>query len=358
MSSPILLQNPAIPPGEMVLVTGVNGFMASHIASQLLAAGYVVRGTVRSLQQNSWMKPFFSSKYPNGRFEIVEVPDISISGCFDEAVEGCVGVVHTTSSVELSATNPEPAISANIRTVMRALESAAKEVGVRRFVLTSSFWTASGPRPGEVFTVTGEQWNEQAVMDAYSSDPARSNGFSIFAAGKLKAERACWDFVGREKPGFVFNAVLPDTVFGSILSPGNQGIPSTAGMVKILFDGRDRNIDVLNFVAPQWFIDVTDNARLHVAALLHPDVKGQRLLGAAAAWNWNDVLAILRREFPDKEFIGDMELGRDISIVENGRSVQVLQDVYGQEGWTGLEESIGENVRAFGDPDVKASVFH
>jgi len=34
-----------------VLVTGASGFIASRIVDQLLAAGYLVRGTVRSLRE-------------------------------------------------------------------------------------------------------------------------------------------------------------------------------------------------------------------------------------------------------------------------------------------------------------------
>jgi nucleoside-diphosphate-sugar epimerase len=355
MSSPVRLQDPAVKKGETVLITGVNGLIASHIADQLLAAGYAVRGTVRSTSKNAWMKQYFATRHPEEQFTLVEVPDISVSGCFDDAVKGCAGVIHTTSSVELTATAPEPAIGTNVRTVLTAMEAAAKTEGVKRFVLTSSFWTASAPNPGVEFTVTSKDWNDQAVADAYSGDPSRSHGFSIFMAGKLKAEKACWEFMEKEKPGFILNAVLPDTVFGEILSPKQQGIPSTVGLVKMLHDGV--NIEVLKFVAPQWYIDVVDNAKLHVAALLHPDVKGERLLGAAGPWNWNDVLAILRKEFPDRTFIDDLELGRDISVVENERTLQALKAVYGQEKWIGLEESILETVKAFADPEVKAS-FH
>ncbi len=39
---------PAIPKDSLVLVTGVNGYIASHIADQFLEAGYRVRGTARS----------------------------------------------------------------------------------------------------------------------------------------------------------------------------------------------------------------------------------------------------------------------------------------------------------------------
>ena len=39
----------ALKPGSSVLVTSVNGFIGSHVADQLLARGYHVRGTVRDV---------------------------------------------------------------------------------------------------------------------------------------------------------------------------------------------------------------------------------------------------------------------------------------------------------------------
>ena len=37
-------------PNERVLVTGASGYIATHIVKLLLERGYIVRGTVRSLQ--------------------------------------------------------------------------------------------------------------------------------------------------------------------------------------------------------------------------------------------------------------------------------------------------------------------
>lgn len=126
MSSPVYLKYPVVKKGETILITGVNGLIASHIADQLLAGGYAVRGTVRSSTKNAWMAQYFATRHPQETSTLSEVPDISISGCFDDAVKGCAGVVHTTSSVELTATAPEPAIGTNVRTVLTAMEAAAK----------------------------------------------------------------------------------------------------------------------------------------------------------------------------------------------------------------------------------------
>lgn len=82
------IQNPAIPQGSLVLVTGANGLIASHVADQLLASGFKVRGTVRDVQKSSWLAELLDSKYGSGKFELVAVEDMAAEGAFDEAVKG------------------------------------------------------------------------------------------------------------------------------------------------------------------------------------------------------------------------------------------------------------------------------
>lgn len=66
-----------LPKGSKILVTGANGFIASHVVDQFLAAGYKVRGTVRSLEKGDWVRDFFEKRYAgNGRFELGVVEDM------------------------------------------------------------------------------------------------------------------------------------------------------------------------------------------------------------------------------------------------------------------------------------------
>jgi nucleoside-diphosphate-sugar epimerase len=78
----------ALPKGSLVLVTGANGWIASHVIDQLLQAGYNVRGSVREDSKAAWLKEYVADKYGAGKFEVVVVPDMSIDGAFDEAVKG------------------------------------------------------------------------------------------------------------------------------------------------------------------------------------------------------------------------------------------------------------------------------
>ena len=85
-----LYSNPTIEPGSLVLVTGVNGLIASHIADQFLALNYKVRGTVRDAVKSAWVTDLFEQKYGPGKFELVVVKDLTAVGAFDSAVKGIV----------------------------------------------------------------------------------------------------------------------------------------------------------------------------------------------------------------------------------------------------------------------------
>lgn len=82
----------SIPRGSLVLVTGANGYIGSHVVDQLLELGYNVRGTVRD--KKPWLDEFFEKKYGKGRFESVAVQAIEEVGAFSNVAEGASGVVH------------------------------------------------------------------------------------------------------------------------------------------------------------------------------------------------------------------------------------------------------------------------
>jgi len=82
------IDNPAVPQGSTVLVTGVNGFIGSHVADQFLQYGFKVRGTVRDTSKNAWIRTYFEKTYGPGTFELVSVPDMTAEGAYDEVTKG------------------------------------------------------------------------------------------------------------------------------------------------------------------------------------------------------------------------------------------------------------------------------
>ena len=130
-----------------ILVTGANGFIASHAIAQLLAKGLSVHGTVRD--PTAQEKVTHLLNLPNAQQNLkLFAADLTTEGCFDEAIAGCSAVIHMATPVLFGSDNPEeatykPAI-AGTEAVLNALDKNG--VDVKTFVLTSSM-SAAAPQP-------------------------------------------------------------------------------------------------------------------------------------------------------------------------------------------------------------------
>lgn len=82
----------ALPPGSRVLVTGANGYLASHAVNQLLQKNYIVRGTVRAAKP--WLDEFFTKQYGQGKYESVIVSSFEDTDSVGRALDGIDGVIH------------------------------------------------------------------------------------------------------------------------------------------------------------------------------------------------------------------------------------------------------------------------
>ncbi|KAI0911776.1 aldehyde reductase [Ustulina deusta] len=334
------IDQPAIPKGSTVLITGSNGFIGSNIADQFLKLGYKVRGTTRNPAKNTWVTKLFDAKYGPGNFDFVTVQEMAVDGAFDEAMKGVSAVVHTATNYTMNP-NPHEVIPGSIKGTLEVLGAAARETSVKRFVLTSSSASALIPKPNDPVQVTTGTWNDSIVDFAYRDPPYEpERGYPVYAASKMLCEKEAWKFMSEQKPGFVFNAVLPNMNFGASLDFAHQGHPSTSGMVAALFNG---DSSYLSGLPAQYFVDVQDDALLHVAAAIHPGVESERIFAFAEPVNGDSILATLRRLYPGRTFLPDFQAEQDLSdIVPRKRAETLLNDM-GKTGWTSLEESIRRN---------------
>ena len=145
--------------------------------------------------------------------------------------------------------------------------------------------------------------------------------------------------------------------FGKILAPEIRG--STQSFITSILKGDEWPMSMIpprkceTILKPrkiltsceEWYVNVTDVARLHVAALLSPSIRMERVFAFAAPQNWTDVLEILRKLHPDNLVLPQKpeNEGRDLShVVPSERARQILNDFFGRSGWVSLEESIAE----------------
>lgn len=100
--------------------------------------------------------------------------------------------------------------------------------------------------------------------------------------------------------------------------------------------------------ATEYFVDIVDDARLHLcAAVLDESLKNERIFAFAAPFNANDAVEAVKKARPDvdqsKLKIDPNEL-RDLSKVPNELGARLLKDWYGQDGYKSFEQSIKENL--------------
>ena len=240
--------------------------------------------------------------------------------------------------------DPNEVIPGVVAGALNALSAASKIPSIKRFVYTSSSAAILLAKPNVELNLSTEDWNIEAIEAAWKPPPYEpERGSAVYAASKTEAEQRMWEFVKEEKPGFVLNTILPNFNFGQIFSA--QQPASSGGLVREAYYG---DITRLKNLPSQWMVDVKDTARLHVAALIDPEVENERILAFAYPFNCNDILACLRKLYPDKEFPNSIEDdSRDLSKLDNRRGEELLKK-FGRPGWTGLEESIHENTACLG----------
>ncbi len=104
-----------------VVVTGASGFIAGHVIEQLLAKGYRVKGSVRSLADEGKVKHLREKFHGLELFEA----DLLSEGSFDAAVAGADYVVHTASPFIITVADPqrdliEPAVKGTLNVLWAA----------------------------------------------------------------------------------------------------------------------------------------------------------------------------------------------------------------------------------------------
>ncbi|OAQ64093.1 aldehyde reductase protein [Pochonia chlamydosporia 170] len=336
-------ESPVLQPGCKILVTGASGFVGSHVADQLLSAGYKVRGTTRDTAKNAWLVTLFETRYGVGSFELVSVPNLALDEALDAVLEDISGVVHAASDMTFDS-DPNKVIPPMILATVTLAKAAAKRPNIKRFVFTSSCAAAASPVPGVWRWIGKDSWNDEAIAQAWAPPPySPERGFSVYAASKTQCERELWRWYQESSPGFVLNTVLPSMNMGLSLDPANQGHPSTSGLIEAVYKGY---IEATNGAAQYFYVDVQDNARLHVAALLHPQIKDERIFAYAAPYTWRDVQTKLSELYPNKSFVPEIEPSKlERSHIELAEKAEVLLKEMGREGWTSLEETLLANTR-------------
>lgn len=247
-----------------VLVTGGSGFVGGHVILQLLAAGHKVRTTVRNLAKEAAVRDALAKAGATNLDRLTFVAaDLEKDDGWAEAVAGCDYVQHVASPFPIAQPKDEmelirPAVDGTLR-VLRA----ARDAGVKRVVLTSSF-AAIGYGHGQ----RDDDYDETDWTDV--------NGPAVqpYMKSKTLAERSAWEFMTDEGNGLELAVVNPVGIFGPAL---NGDLSTSIELVKRMLEGKLPGVPRLYMGA----VDVRDVAGMQVKAMTAPEAAGQRFLAVA-----------------------------------------------------------------------------
>ena len=343
---------------KIILITGINGYIASHIAIQFLERGYTVRGTSRSASAaQRLVNPADGPFHPYyAQYQHVIVPDITISGAFDSAVRGVYSIIHTASPVDFSLKTVDeffiPAISGNLSILNSAKSHAGGQLS--SFVLTSSI------------AAVVDKW-KQPPAHLYTEDDWNTSGEAVaretflapvaYGASKAAAERALWDWRSENNPAFACAAINPGVVTGPpVLWPES---PSSLNLtLKPIWQIYAGEIETLPpQIGGASYVDIRDVAALHVFAALNPDQSnGQRYLATNGKAPPQAIADILRARFPERKILegnpGEGYVSATYWYPENApEGFPIASKAYKalgveERGFIGFEKSVLDTVEA------------
>lgn len=242
-------------------MTGGSGFIGGHAILQLLAAGHRVCATLRTLERTREVLALLKQGTSGqGAALSFFAADLGSDAGWAAAVEGCDYVLHVASPFPAGVPQrPDELIVPAREGTLRVLR-AARDAGVRRVVLTSSFAAIGYGQNPQPPVYDERNWtNTHARLSAY-------------VRSKTLAERAAWDFIAREGGALELTVVNPAAVFGPVLA--GPRLSTSVRLIQSMLDG------AMPLLPRLWFgvVDVRDVVDLHLRAMVEPAARGERFL--------------------------------------------------------------------------------
>ncbi|KIJ50701.1 hypothetical protein M422DRAFT_245347 [Sphaerobolus stellatus SS14] len=340
---------PSLGPNSLIVITGITGYLASHMGLHSLREGHRVRGTIRpggvgriEELKRAYIQHGIPLDVVESRLELMEVVDFFSENDWVKAL-GADGILHVAyPQDQFFAGNLVQLSLENMRTILTV---AKKVKTIKRFVYTSSTAAVITVPMYVDRTLTVEDWHDTAIdivdgklniEDQGFEDLRKLNMVLPYAASKAKCEKFGFDFIEKEKPNFNFISILPAATFGPILY-GKPAVTPNAIHLSLIGDTSYRQ-----YLLPQWFVDVRDVAKIQYLALVIDSMAEKRWWAIAEPFGWNQIAAILRRISPEANVVEDYEGGEiDRQRIDNAASTELIG------GWINLEDSMKDTVESF-----------
>lgn len=268
--------------GELVLVTGGSGFLGAHCIIQLLNAGYQVRTTVRSLSREGQVREMLRVGGADAGDRLsFAAADLQSDAGWAEAAAGCAYVHHVASPFPPNIPAHEDEVIVPARDGALRVLRAARDAGVRRVVLTSSYAAIGYGQPQQSAPFDETNWTNPGGSDVRA-----------YVKSKTLAERAAWEFMEREGGALELSVVNPVAILGPVLG---EDYSTSILLIRRLLDGDMPGCPRLFF----GIVDVRDVADLHMRCMTDTAAKGERFLALAGEFlSIAQIARVLKRRVP------------------------------------------------------------
>lgn len=268
-----------------MLITGVSGYLGSHVALEFLKDGtYTVKGTVRDTKNLKKIEPLrkaFGEHFD--QLTLVEA-DLDNKESLLAAIQGADYVVHTASPFPLKPPKTEadlinPAVNGTL-----AVMEACHINKIKRVVITSSIASIMYPKPDA-------RPKDGVYNETNWSDPIGDH-ISAYCKSKTLAEKAAWDF--QKKIADSHNLEVVIICPGLIMGPAFVGAGFSSGeLLSNLINSKYPGLPRTNFPV----VDVREAAAGHLQALKRPEAANKRFLLVNKSVWMKDLAEILKVEF-------------------------------------------------------------
>ena len=264
-----------------VLLTGISGFVAKHVAIELLNSGFEVLGTVRNKNSiDQTKKTLEENDVSTDKLSFIELDLLRDDG-WNEAAKGCKYIIHVASPFPLKVSNDRESLTPAAKDGTLRVLNAGINADVEHIVKTSSIVCMyRKPNRTNPYTFGENDWTD-----------LEWNKTTDYFVSKTRAEIAAWELMESKGIKNKLTCINPGFVLGDFL---NEKSCTSMEYVKQLLQGKYP-------AAPKFSVmisHVKDIAKAHVLSLNNKKAEGRRLIVGSGVRSILELSKIMAENIP------------------------------------------------------------